>query len=35
MDLILISTAVSVVSYTDFIALIPSWQTFVGREQAQ
>ena len=28
---ILIGTAVSKVSYTDFIALIPSWQTFVRR----
>ena len=35
MDPILIGTAVSVVSYTDFIALVPSRQTFVGREQAQ
>ena len=35
MDPILIGTAVSEVSYTDFIALVPSLQTFVGRERAQ
>ena len=35
MDPILIGKAVSVVSYTNFIALVPSRQTFVGREQAQ
>ena len=33
-DPILIGTAVSEVSYTDFIALVPSRQTFVGRERA-
>ena len=35
MDPILIGTAVSVVTYTDFIALVPTRQTFVGRERAQ
>ena len=35
MDPILIGTAVSGVSYIDFIALVPSRQTFVGRERAQ
>ena len=30
-----IITAVSEVSYTDFIALVPSRQTFAGRERAQ
>ena len=35
LDPILIGTAVSVVSYSDFIALVPSQQTFVGRERAQ
>ena len=35
MDPILIGTAVSEVSYTNFIALVPSRQTFVGRERAQ
>ena len=32
---ILIGTAVSVVTYTDFIALVLTRQTFVGRERAQ
>ena len=31
MDPILIGTAISAVSYTDFIALVPSQQTIVGR----
>ena len=35
MDPILIGTAVSVVTYTDFIALVPIRQIFVGRERAQ
>ena len=34
MNPILIGTAVSEVSYTNFIALVPSRQTFVGRERA-
>ena len=33
MDPILIGTAVSVISYTDFIALVPSRQIFVGRNE--
>ena len=33
MDPILIGTTVSGVSYTDFIVLVPSRQTFVGRER--
>ena len=32
---IMIGTAVSVISYTDFITLVPSPQIFVGRERAQ
>ena len=35
MDPILIGTAVFEVSYTDFIALVPSRQIFVGRERTQ
>ena len=35
MDPILIGTTVSVVTYTNFIALVPTQQTFVGRERAQ
>ena len=35
MDPILTGTAVSGVSCTDFIALVLSQQTFVGRERAQ
>ena len=35
MDPTLIGTAVCVVTYTDFIALVPFPQTFVGRERAQ
>ena len=35
MDPILIGTAVSGVSYTNFISLVPSRQTFLGRERAQ
>ena len=34
-DPILIGTAVSVISYTDFIVRVPSRQTYVGREWAQ
>ena len=35
MDPVLIGTAVSEVAYTDFIAFVPSPQTFVGRERVQ